>query len=92
MRTFHLKRIAATGALSGALALAALGLGPGTATADDEAVTPGGSSSDWQAYLPLLGSIGDFVDLQKLGVPPEVANYVNLGSGQLPGILSFAGG
>lgn len=94
MPSFNLTRTAVTGALCAAFGLAALGLGSGTANADD-AVTPlqpGGTSSDWQSYLPLLGSLGDFVDLQKLGVPPEYADYANLGTGALPSILSLAGG
>ncbi len=95
MATLNFTRIVAAGAISGALGLAALGFGSGVASADDDATTPsqpGGLSGDWQSYLPLLGSIGDFVDLQKLGVPPEFSNYANLGTGQLPSILSLAGG
>lgn len=95
MAAFNLKRIAAAGAMSGVLGLAALGLGSGAANADDDVTTPslpGGTSSDWQQYLPLLGSIGSFVDLQKLGVPPEYADYASLGTGALPAILGLAGG
>ena len=95
MATLNLTRIATAGAISGALTLAALGFGSGVANADDDATTPsqpGGLSGNWQQYLPLLGSIGSFVDLEKLGVPPEYANYANLGTGQLPSLLSLAGG
>jgi hypothetical protein len=95
MTSFNWKRIVATGAMSGALSLAALGFGAGAANADDDVTTPllpGGASGDWQQYLPLLGSVGSFVDLQKLGVPPEYANLGNLPTGQLQSILSLAGG
>jgi hypothetical protein len=101
MTSLNLKRIVAAGALSSALGLAALGLGSGTANADDDPgapLLPGGTASSWQSYLPLLGSIGDFVDLQKLGVPPEVANYTNLGdlgslgNGQWQNIIGLASG
>jgi hypothetical protein len=102
MKTSNFKRIAAAGAMSGALGLAALGLGSGVASADDDAgstpTQPGAFSSDWQSYLPLLGNIGAFVDLEKLGVPPEVANIGNLGNlgnlgnGQWQNILGLVGG
>lgn len=100
MTSSNFKRIAAAGAVSGALSLAALGLGSGVANADDGTTPslPGGTSSDWQSYLPLLGNISDFVDLGKLGVPPEVANYANLGdlgglgNGQWQNLLGLAGG
>ena len=102
MTTSNLKRIAAAGALSGALSLAALGLGSGVANADDDEeispTQPGGISSNWQSYLPLLGNLSDFVDLGKLGVPQDVANLGNLGSlgslgnGQWQNLLGLAGG
>jgi len=83
MASSNLKRIAAAGAISGAATLSALGLGSGVANADDGATTPlqpGGMSSDWQSYLPLLGNISDFVDLGELGVPQDVANYGDIGN------------
>lgn len=108
MKSSQFKRIAAASAISGALSLAALGLGAGTANADDDAGTtpfqPGGISNDWQSYLPLLANLNDFVDLGKLGVPSEVGNIGNignlgglgslgnLGNGQLQDLLTLAGG
>lgn len=72
-----LKKIAITGALAGALSTAALGLGAGAATADtgDIPFVPGGGSSDWQSYFPLIERLGDMVNVGKLG---------NFGTGNTP--------
>jgi hypothetical protein len=66
---FTLKKIAVTGALTGALSAATFGFGAGVATADtgDIPFVPGGGSSDWQSYFPLVEQLGDFVNVGKLG-------------------------
>jgi len=71
------KKIAAAGALAGALSTAAVALGAGAATADtgDIPFVPGGGSSDWQSYFPLIERLGDIVNVGKLG---------NFGTGNTP--------
>lgn len=86
MKTSTLKRIAAAGAISGAMSLAALGLGSGVADADDGAVPfvpPGPTSGDWQAYIPIL--INAIQSGQIPGVPADLG-------GQIPGVPADLGG
>jgi hypothetical protein len=102
MRTTNLKRIAAAGAFTGALSLAAVGLGAGAASADDGEIpyVPGGLD-DVQSVLPLietLGGIGDLGGLGDLGSLTDLGNLANLGDlgnlggGGLEGLLGLAGG
>jgi hypothetical protein len=63
------KKIAATGAISGALSLAAIGLGAGAANADDgnTLFAPGGNGGDWQSYFPMIERLGDIANIVPLG-------------------------
>lgn len=81
MKATHAKRIAVAGAISGAMALAAVGFGSGTANADPDLddiapVIPGGLSEDWQSYLPLLDNVADVGSIAGLG---ELGNIPVLG-------------
>jgi hypothetical protein len=70
MKTINVKRIAAAGAISGALSFAALGLGAGAANADDGGnipFVPGGSGGDWQSYFPMIERLGDVANLAQIG-------------------------
>ena len=86
MKATNLKKIAVTGAISGALGLAAIGLGAGTASADDglDAIAPlipGGMSDNWQSYLPLVenvADIGGIAGLGDLGNVPALGEIGNL--------------
>ncbi|MCV7040786.1 hypothetical protein BST36_04690 [Mycolicibacterium moriokaense] len=104
MKTSNFKRIAVAGAVSGALGLAAIGLGAGTASADDELdaiapLVPGGLSGDWQSYLPLIESVGDLGSIANLGDLGSVGQLGGLGDlgsianlGDLQGLMRLAGG
>ena len=102
MKTTNLKRAAVAGAISGALSLAALGLGAGVANADDDNGTvpfvPGGTTGDWQSYLPFLGSLGDLGNLGNIGNGGDLGNLGNLGdlgnlgNGQWQDLLRQVGG
>jgi hypothetical protein len=93
MKATNLKRIAVTGAVSGALSLAALGLGAGTANADElDAIAPfvpGELSDGLQAYLPLLESVGDVGSIANLG---DLGSIGDLGGVQLQDLMALAGG
>jgi len=86
MTTVNVKRIAAAGAISGALSFAALGLGAGAANADDGSnipFVPGGSVGDLQSYFPLIERLGDVADLAKIGnsgTPASTDNSASLGN------------
>lgn len=70
MVTINLKRIAAAGAMAGALSFAAIGFGAGAANADSDGnipFVPGGSGGDWQSYFPLIERLGDMVNVGNLG-------------------------
>ena len=45
-----------------------------------------GAANEAGLFWAALRSAGIWADLQKLGVPPEYADYANLGTGQLPGL------
>lgn len=101
MKTSNFKRIAVAGAVSGALSLAAIGLGAGTASADDELdaiapLVPGGLSEDWQSYLPLIESVGDLGSIANLGDLGSLGGLGDLGSianlSDLQGLMGLAGG
>ena len=99
MTTINVKRIAAAGALSGALSLAALGLGAGAANADDGSnipFAPGGSVGDLQSYFPMIERLGDFADLAKIGnsgTPASTDNSASLGNlGSLGSLGNLGGG
>ena len=106
---FTLKKIVVTGALAGALSTTALALGAGAATADtgDIPFVPGGGSSDWQSYFPLIERLGDIVNVgklgnfgtgnspntEKLGSLGDLGNLGGLGNvGNLQGLLGLFGG
>jgi hypothetical protein len=102
MRTTNLKRIAVAGAFTGALSLAAVGLGAGAANADEGDIpfVPGGLD-DVQSVLPLietlggigdLGGVGDLGSLTDLGNLANLGDLGNLGGGGLEGLLGLAGG
>jgi len=87
MKATNLKRIVVAGAISGAMGLAAVGFGSGTANADPglddiAPIIPGGLSEDWQSYLPLLdnvadvGSIAGLGDLGSIPVLGDIGNIV----------------
>ena len=87
MKTINVKRIAAAGAMSGALSFAALGLGAGAANADDGGnipFMPGGSSGgDFQSYFPMIERLGDVANFAKIGGTGSTGkpgNNVDLGS------------
>jgi hypothetical protein len=87
MKTINVKRIAAAGAMSGALSFAALGLGAGAANADDGGnipFMPGGSSGgDVQSYFPMIERLGDVANFAKIGGTGSTGkpgNNVDLGS------------
>ena len=94
MKTTNLKRIAVAGAISGALGLAAVGLGSGTASADEGDIpfVPGGLD-DVGSVLPLIGGLGDIGDLGGLGDLGSIANLGDLGGianlGDLGGIANL---
>jgi hypothetical protein len=97
MKTIYLKRIAAAGALSGALSFAALGLGAGAANADDGNIpfVPGGSGGDWQSYFPMIERLADVANFAKIGGTGGTGNNVNfgnLGGGQWQDLLGMLGG
>ena len=104
MKTINLKRIAAAGAISGALSFATLGLGAGAANADDGGnipFVPGGSGGDWQSYFPMIERLGDVVPLGKIGNLGTtggtgdiggLGSLGNLGGGQWQNLLGMLGG
>ena len=96
MKTTNLKRIAAAGAISGALSLAALGLGAGAANADDdEGTSPfgaGGTNGNWQSYFPLVENLGDIANVGNLGNIGNLGHIGNLGNGQWQNLLGLSGG
>jgi hypothetical protein len=97
MKATNLKRIAVAGAISGALGLAAVGLGAGAANADPGVVpfVPGDIGGDLQSYLPLIESFADMDDLGALGDIGSIANLGDiggLGGGQLQDLFALAGG
>ena len=87
------KRIAVAGAISGALSLAALGLGAGTASADDSDIpfVPA-NPSDWQSYLPLVERLGDVINVANIGdLTGGTGGLGNLNQGQLENLLATLG-
>jgi hypothetical protein len=82
MKTINVKRIAAAGAISGALSFAALGLGAGAANADDggDTFVPGGSGGDWQSYFPMIERLGDVANLAQIGNLGGTGSTGNTGS------------
>ena len=103
MKTINVKRIAAAGAVSGALSFAALGLGAGAANADDGGnipFMPGGSSGgDLQSYFPMIERLGDVANFAKIGGTGgtgKPGNNVDLGSlgnlGSLGSLGNLGGG
>jgi hypothetical protein len=83
MKATHVKRIAAAGAISGALSFAALGLGAGAANADDGGnipFMPGGSGGDWQSYFPMIERLGDVANFAKIGNLGGTGSTANTGS------------
>ena len=103
MKTINVKRIAAAGAMSGALSFAALGLGAGAANADDGGnipFMPGGSSAgDLQSYFPMIERLGDVANFAKIGGTGSTGkpgNNVDLGSlgnlGSLGSLSNLGGG
>jgi hypothetical protein len=97
MKATNLKKIAVTGAISGALGLAAIGFGAGTANADEldsiAPLVPGGLSDDWQSYLPLLDDVADMGSLAGLGDLGSIPVLGEIGS-LVPAqdLLGLAGG
>ena len=104
MKTTNLKRIAVAGAISGALGMAAVGLGAGTASADEGDIPFVGELDGVESVLPLIGGLADVGDLGGLGDLGSIANLGdlggianlgdlgNLGGGGLEGLLGLAGG
>ena len=94
----NLKRIAVTGVVSGALSLAAIGLGAGTASADDgldatAPMIPSEVTDEVVEYLPLIESVGEIGSIAGLGELSNVPGLGELGDlGQLPDLLALAGG
>jgi hypothetical protein len=97
MKATNLKRLAVTGAISGALGIAAVGLGAGTANADEldsiAPLVPGGLSDDWQSYLPLLDDVADIGSIAGLGELGDIPVLGEIGS-LVPAqdLLGLAGG
>jgi hypothetical protein len=97
MKATNLKKIAVTGAISGALGLAAMGFGTGTANADEldsiAPLVPGGLSEDWQSYLPLLDDVADIGSIAGLGELSNIPVLGDIGSLVPAGdLLGLAGG
>jgi hypothetical protein len=96
MKTINVKRIAAAGAISGALSFAALGLGAGAANADDGGnipFVPGGSGGDWQSYFPLIERLGDVANLAQIGGTGRTGSTGDTGSlGSLGSLGNLGGG
>lgn len=98
MNVLNFKRIAVAGAVSGALSLAAIGLGAGTASADDglDAIAPlipGDVTDEVVEYLPLIESVSEIGSIAGLGELSNVPVLGELGDlGQLPDLLALAGG
>jgi hypothetical protein len=96
MKATNLKRIVVAGAVTGALSLAAIGLGAGTANADEldsiAPLVPGGLSEDWQSYLPLIESVADIGSIANLGDLGDLGSIGDLGGGPLQSLLGLAGG
>ena len=98
MKTLNVKRIALTGAVSGALGMAAIGLGAGAASADTgldqiAPMIPSDVTDEVVNYLPLIESvseIGGNAGLGELGNVPVLGDIGNLG--KLPDLLALAGG
>ena len=97
MKTTNVKRIAIAGAVSGALGLAAVGLGAGTASADPLSdiapMIPSDVTDEVVNYLPLIESvseIGSDAGLGELANVPVLGDIGNLGN--LPDLLALAGG
>lgn len=97
MKTTNLKRIVVAGAISGALGLATVGLGAGTANSDEGDIpfVGDGGLDSVSSVLPLLetlGGISEFADVGSLGDLGSLANLGDLGGGGLGGLLDLAGG
>jgi hypothetical protein len=97
MKATNLKRIAVAGAVSGALGLAAIGLGSGTANADELDVIapliPPGMADDVVGYLPLIQSVGEIGGDAGLGELSKVPVLGQIGDlGQLQDLVTLAGG
>ncbi len=96
MKATNLKKIVVTGAVTGALSLAAIGLGAGTANADEldaiAPLVPGLSGGDWQSYLPLIENVADIGSIANLGDLGDLGSIGDLGGGQLESLLGLAGG
>ena len=98
MNTKNVKRIAVAGAVSGALGLAVIGLGAGTASADPglddiAPLIPSDVTDEVVNYLPLIESvseIGSNAGLGELANVPVIGDIGNLGN--LPDLLALAGG
>jgi hypothetical protein len=93
MKATNLKRIAATGAIAGALGFAALGLGAGVANADDGATPfdPGGfSGGDWESLIPMISQIGHLADFGDIG--GLNGGLSGLNAGQLESLVGLVGG
>ncbi len=94
----NVKKVALAGVVSGALGLAAIGLGAGTASADDgldaiAPLVPGELTDEVVEYLPLIESvseIGGIAGLGELGNIPVLGDIGNLG--QLQDLMALAGG
>lgn len=98
MRRGRLRRIAAVGALSGALSFAAIGLGAGAANADDDDLAGDGGGLGGMSelagglgeVLPLLGS---FADMGGGGGLEDLAGLADVGNlAGLADMASLAGG
>ena len=85
MRTTNLKRIAVAGAFTGALSLAAVGLGAGAANADEGDIpfVPGGLD-DVQSVLPLIETLGGIGDLGGVGDLGSLTDLGNLAQPRRP--------
>lgn len=94
----NLKRIAVTGAVSGALGLAAIGLGTGTASADTglddiAPMIPSDVTEEVVEYMPLIESISEIGSIAGLGELSDVPVLGEIGNlGNLPDLLALAGG
>ena len=100
MKARNMKRIAVTGAISGAMALAAVGFGSGMANADPDLndiapMIPGGGElgGDWQSYLPLLTNVADVGSIAGLGDLGNIPGLGDIGKILPTGdLLGLAGG
>lgn len=103
MKFTNVKRIAVAGAISGAMGLAALGFGAGTASADESDIPfiPA-DPENWQSYLPMVQSLGDIAGLGDLGTTGDTGgldglsllsdlDLQNLDQGQIENLLAMLG-